>query len=486
MWGWGMTDTTARFRLAVVFLTLAIVVVTPASAQCNLNGSFNGVVTDPNAGAGTLTLTFYNATSTSFSMTETAAFGVGAATNPGATGTISGSSLTWSYVFPNGAGTQHGTGAISTDCTTITGSVSADFTTVVDTYTVKRNGATLSIPQATFASAPIGGSTSPQNLTLSNSSSSGLILGPPTTTGDFSAASTCGSNLAPGAGCSINVTCNPTGPGIRTGTLYVNDSTKTPIGSVPLTCSGVTPLAGASFVPESGWWWDSKLNGTGFFVEYGGNSGKGLFVGGFLYDNAGKSTWLVSTGPLTSATYTSTWLKVTGGQTLTGAYKAPTQATFANVTIAFTDATHATMTRPDGTQINLTRFSFSALPPAPPTAPIGGAPQSGWWWAGSNFSGTGYGIEIQANNVFVVAYVYDSSGNPLWYLATGALANTSTYTGTWDVYGGGPQLTSPEGNYSGQKVAGSSVAMTLTFTDATHGTLTMGTVAIPIVRFQTY
>lgn len=237
-------------------------------------------------------------------------------------------------------------------------------------------------------------------------------------------------------------------------------------------------------VPQSGWWWDPKLNGTGFFIEQGGKSGTGMFVGGFLYDAAGNDTWLVSTGPLHGSTYINTWLKATGGQTLLGAYKAPTLTNVGNMTIAFSDSTHAVMTRPDGTQVNLQRFGFTASPtPAPPET---GAPQSGWWWAGTSLSGTGYGVEIQGSSVFIVAYVYDSSGNPVWYLATGALTSTTSYLGTWQLYAGGPQLTSPEGTYSAHPVTGSSVPMTLTFSDATHGTLTMGNVMIPIVRFQEF
>lgn len=235
--------------------------------------------------------------------------------------------------------------------------------------------------------------------------------------------------------------------------------------------------------PESGWWWDPKLNGTGFFIEYGGKSGTGMFVGGFLYDASGNATWLVSTGPMSGSTYTSNWLRVTGGQTLLGPYKAPTQAPAGNLSISFTDATHAVMTRPDGTTINLVRFSFTAS--ATPAAPVAGAPQSGWWWGGTALSGTGYGIEIQSSSVFIVAYVYDDSGNPVWYLATGSLTSPTTYAGTWDLYGGGPQLTSPEGTYAAQD-RGTVSPMTLTFTDATHGTLTMGSVVIPIVRLQEF
>jgi hypothetical protein len=242
------------------------------------------------------------------------------------------------------------------------------------------------------------------------------------------------------------------------------------------------PISG--FVPQSGWWWDSKLSGIGFFVEYGGKSGNGLFVGGFLYDASGNSSWLASTGQMSGTSYASTWSKVSGGQTLTGPYKSPSASGAGNLGLTFSDSTHAVMTRPDGSQINLSRFSFTGS--ATPVAPLSGAPQSGWWWAGSSLSGTGYGIEIQGSSVFIVAYVYDDSGNPVWYLATGGLSSPTSYSGTWDLYAGGPQLTSPEGTYSAHSVAGKSVAMSLTFSDGTHGTLTMGSVSIPIVRFQEF
>lgn len=247
-----------------------------------------------------------------------------------------------------------------------------------------------------------------------------------------------------------------------------------------LTTTGAT----AQVTPQSGWWWDPKLNGTGFFIEYGGVSAGGLFAGGFLYDASGNNTWLVSTGPLTGSAYTNTWLKATGGQTLLGSYQSPVLTTAGNIGLTFTDPSHAVMTRPDGTTVNLQRFSFTAS--STPVPPEDGAPNIGWWWGGSALSGTGYGIEIQGSSVFIVAFVYDNSGNPVWYLATGALTDPQTYTGSWDVYQGGPQLTSPEGTYSAHLVPGASVPMSLKFTDDTDGTLTMGSVTIPIVRLQTF
>jgi PKD repeat protein len=266
-------------------------------------------------------------------------------------------------------------------------------------------------------------------------------------------------------------------PGTHNVTVQAWDST----GAIFKNTQNVNAVS--QVVPQTGWWWDPNLSGTGFFIEYGGKSATGLFVGGYVYDANGNNTWLVSTGPMSGSTYNSTWLKMSGGQTLLGPYKAPAPSTYSNLSITFSDPTHAVMTRPDGTQINLVRFSFSMTStPAPPEA---GTPQNGWWWGGMSLSGTGYGIEIQGNAVFIVAYVYDDAGNPVWYLATGNLTTPMQYSGTWDMYANGPQLTSPEATYHATKT-GSASPMSLTFSDATHGTLTMGSISIPITRLQEF
>ncbi len=493
-------------RVLAWSMALMICASLPAMAACNLNGAWEGSYSDNTGDYGTLTVTFFNSTSTTFNM-NVAYFSQNQGQLYGETpsGSINGSTLSWTYTAV-GEGTQTGSATVASDCNHISGTVVSVFindpVSSTGTFTLSRTPVNLSVGSVTFQQTAIGGGSTAQGLTVSNGGTSTLSLGAPGVDGDFSvvapgsvagllspndrahAATNCGTSLAPGASCSIGVTCNPTGPGIRSGNLYVNDPNKTPLGSVSLTCSGVQPLAGASFLPVSGWWWDSKLNGTGFFIEYGGKSGLGMFVGGFLYDASGNSTWLVSTGPISGTTYTSSWLKVSGGQTLTGTYKAPSQTGAGNISVKFVDANDAVMTRPDGSQINLVRFSFSAT--QTPTPPVGGAPQSGWWWAGSAFSGTGYGIEIQGSAVFIVAYVYDGTGNPIWYLATGSLTSPTSYAGTWNIYAGGPQLTSPEGSYAAHPVNGSAVNMTLSFQDSTHGTLTMGSVSIPIVRFQEF
>jgi hypothetical protein len=332
-----------------------------------------------------------------------------------------------------------------------------------------------------FGAQVIGQSSVGQSVTLTamnaNVTFSGFFT---SSTTEWPGSVSCPQPLPASTSCTVTMRFVPTALGPRTGAMTVTSNAVAASQVVPMSGIGV---ATQSVTPQSGWWWDSNLSGSGFFVEYGGKSGTGMFVGGYVYDGSGNATWLVSTGAMSGSTYASNWLKVSGGQTLLGAYKAPTSTTSAgSLTINFTDSTHAVMTRPDGTQINLARFSFSG---ATPTPPVAGAPQSGWWWGGSALSGTGYGIEIQGSSVFIVAYMYDDAGNPVWYLATGSLTSPTSYTGTWDVYAGGPQLTSPEGSFGTHKVSSAS-PMSMTFSDATHGTLTMGSVSVPIQRFQEF
>ncbi len=71
--------------------------------------------------------------------------------------------------------------------------------------------------------------------------------------------------------------------------------------------------------PQTGWWWNPLEDGRGFSLEVRGNN---LFFAAFLYDISGRSTWYVSTGPvsLDGSYYAGDLLSARGGQTLGGAY----------------------------------------------------------------------------------------------------------------------------------------------------------------------
>jgi probable HAF family extracellular repeat protein len=103
-----------------------------------------------------------------------------------------------------------------------------------------------------FGSVAFGATSSSQTVTLTNVGTSSLsitgiaITG--TDPGDFAQTQTCGSSLATGASCSINVTFKPTELGTRTAALSVSDNAAGSPRRVSLSGTGVagrcTPVGG--------------------------------------------------------------------------------------------------------------------------------------------------------------------------------------------------------------------------------------------------
>jgi hypothetical protein len=109
-------------------------------------------------------------------------------------------------------------------------------------------------------------------------------------------------------------------------------------------------------------------------------------------------------------------------------------------------------------------------------------PQAGFWYNPAE-SGRGYVIEIHGSNLFIGGFMYGANGNAVWYSSgPAAMANSTTYINTWQQYGGGQTLT---GSYQAPSIVNANVgALTIQFTSATEGTLTLPTgTQIPITRF---
>jgi hypothetical protein len=67
-------------------------------------------------------------------------------------------------------------------------------------------------------------------------------------------------------------------------------------------------------------------------------------------------------------------------------------------------------------------------------------PMNGLWW-NPNESGTGYNVDVQHGASVVTMYSYTAAGDPVWYLAVGAMMNVGNgvaASGTLDKYRGGP------------------------------------------------
>ena len=146
------------------------------------------------------------------------------------------------------------------------------------------------------------------------------------------------------------------------------------IGTIPNSSSTSTAMGTCllTLTPDAGIWWNRNEAGRGFSIEAQGNA---LFLGAFLYDSSGRSTWYASGGGIQSdGTYLGTLQSYGNGQTLTGVYKAPTvtNANAGNVTLTFTDATHGTLTWPGGSTA-IERFVFDS-------GTTGFRPETGMWW----------------------------------------------------------------------------------------------------------
>src|SRR5579862_3555570 len=186
--------------------------------------------------------------------------------------------------------------------------------------------------------------------------------------------------------------------------------------------------------PQTGWYWNPDESGRGFFVE----SHDGVtFIGAYLYDTDGHATWFVAGGPNADPyNYTGDLYNKTGGQTLFSDYVAPGNAVVVGqISVHFSDDTHGTVTWSGGV-VHIERQIFGSGDAA-------FQPLSGWWW-NPDESGSGFSVEVQGNNIFIVGFMYDDSGRPVWYYSAGAMmTDPTTYHGDVLQFANGQTLGGP-------------------------------------------
>ena len=185
--------------------------------------------------------------------------------------------------------------------------------------------------------------------------------------------------------------------------------------------------------PQNGWWWNPNESGRGFFIEMTGGL---MFLAGYFYESDGRATWLSSGGPVTDLySYAGRLQSYRNGQSVFGDYRPPDDAVDAGpITVTFADDSHGTITWPAGT-VPIERLVFD-------TAEAQFQTKTGWWWNEAE-SGNGYSVEIQGNNAFIVAFMYDENGNPIWHYAAGPMSTPTHFEGDWLEFSGGQTLTGP-------------------------------------------
>jgi len=250
-------------------------------------------------------------------------------------------------------------------------------------------------------------------------------------------------------------------------TLNINASGKIYSYAVPrLDVAGaLAALCSTCTASVTGWWWNPDEPGRGFSVET--RNGR-MYLGAFLYDDDGAASWYVVNGPQSASSYSGTLAKFGLGQTLAGDYK-PAQllGTVGNASINFTSSTSATLTWPGGT-VALQRFPVNGQSVIAKPA---GAPETGWWWNPSE-SGTGWFFEVQGSTIFLAGYLYDGSGRPVWYVASGSMLSPTAYDGDLQLYAGGQTLT---GGYRAPTSSAPVGQVSLRFTTPTTATITLPT-----------
>jgi hypothetical protein len=124
--------------------------------------------------------------------------------------------------------------------------------------------------------------------------------------------------------------------------------------------------------------------------------------------------------------------------------------------------------------------SLAALADSASATPIGG-PTMGIWWNPSE-SGRGYEIDLQGDTMVVTTYVYEQSGDPIWYLSSGTFDySTGIFQSAYDVFANGQCFGCP---YVAPDHMGDAGPITITFHTNQTATLTYPGGSTDIVKDQ--
>jgi PKD repeat protein len=158
-------------------------------------------------------------------------------TNTCAATLATGASCMVSVTFtPTQTGTRTGTLSVADDATGSPQTVSLTGTGVAPT-------AQWSPSTVTFGNQAVGSVSAGQQIKLNNNGTATLNISAIAVSRSFAQTNTCAATLAPGAGCVVSVTFNPTQVGVSTGTLSAADDASGSPQTVSLTGTGVAPTA---------------------------------------------------------------------------------------------------------------------------------------------------------------------------------------------------------------------------------------------------
>lgn len=255
-------------------------------------------------------------------------------------------------------------------------------------------------------------------------------------------------------------------------------------------CSAALLAGAAPASPSalSGLWWNPNESGWGISFTQRRNI---VFGAWYTYDSAGRPKWYVASSCAmpsgvtgTTGTCNGTLYQVTG-PTFFGSQFNPSLAQVAAVgslQVSFTGPNSATMTYTVNGQSRTVPIERQTLqsgsnPPAVDYTDL--------WWNASE-SGWGMVITQQYGVIFIAWYVYDNSGNPVWYVAPNCPVVGSSCTGA--VYSTtGPPL-GPTFNPSAVQATAVGT-ISVTFSDANNASVSYtigGTSGTKTITRQTF
>ena len=231
--------------------------------------------------------------------------------------------------------------------------------------------------------------------------------------------------------------------------------------------TGAAPLSPSAL---SGLWWNPGESGWGISFTQRRNV---VFGAWYTYDSAGKPKWYVASNCAlpagttgTSGTCTGQLYQVSGPTFFTGAFNSALNnvAAIGTISIAFADANHANMTysvNGQGRTVAITRQTIA-------TGSTGAAVDfTDLWWNPSE-SGWGMVVTQQLGNIFIAWYVYDNTGNPVWYVVPNCTLVGSSCSGTAYSTTGPPLGNTFDPNAVHATAVGS---LTVTFADANNASI---------------
>ncbi len=217
--------------------------------------------------------------------------------------------------------------------------------------------------------------------------------------------------------------------------------------------SGGSSMSNPSFTPQSGLWYNKAEPGHGIDLEVSGNN---LAAVWYTYNPDQTPTWYLAIGPYSGS---KTWTATLNRYHWNGSSATPTPV--GNISLEFKNRTQAIFRwNLNGQSGSETMERFRMADDIPQSNLTG-------LWYNSAEPGYGYSIDTQGNTVAIVAYFYDSQGEPRWALNSSSGQDAFSNASVPALVFFGP---CPNCQDSGFRSA-TAGTITRNFADLTHGTI---------------